>query len=47
MFGDDSRENADHPLQEELTHLKEGLRSIKEDQQYIVIRERIHRDSKL
>jgi hypothetical protein len=33
------------PLEKELQELKVGLRSIKDDQEYIVIRERTHRDT--
>jgi p24 family protein beta-1 len=34
------------PLEKELEQLKDGLRAVKEEQQYIVVRERIHRNSK-
>jgi hypothetical protein len=34
------------PLEKEVEYLKEGLRAIKEEQQYIVVREMVHRNSK-
>lgn len=33
------------PLEKELQHLKTGLRGIKDDQEYIVVRERSHRNT--
>jgi hypothetical protein len=34
------------PLERELSRLKEGLQAIKEEQYYLTLRERAHRDSK-
>lgn len=39
--------DATDPLAQELEHLRDGLRAIKEEQQYIIVRERVHRNSKI